>query len=187
MSKTTTIEYRDVSNRTPIPDAMSARALQRAGILIHGTAGRQSLAWMQRREPDPNKRSSADYLINRSGTILQVGRPRFYCYHAGALAWRGQRLSPLQANQMFIGVELENIEDGIEPITDLQYIACAALIRRLCLFHKLPVTNIDSHGNLAIPRGRKTDPKTLSWPILTRELISPSKEAWHIRWPEVLP
>ena len=179
--------YVDVSKDTPFPDCRSPRVLERAGVMLHGSAGTNSLGWLQRREPHQEKRSSADFLVDREGTIYQIGVPGWYTYHAGNCQWRDRRLAAREANQLFVGVEIENVEDGTTPITDIQYIAVAALIRNLLWNHRLPVPNVVTHAALAIPRGRKSDPKTLSWPILSRELIHPSKEAFLIEFPKVMP
>jgi N-acetyl-anhydromuramyl-L-alanine amidase AmpD len=101
--------------------------------------------------------------------------------------WRGVLLTPLEANQTLIGIEFENIEDGHQALTNVQYIVGAALVARLQGVHGLDVRSFDTHGHVARPAGRKTDPKTFSWSVFVNEMYNPSIEASELVFPAVLP
>jgi len=149
----------------------------RRGIVIHASAGVDSLAWLQRYEPRPAKRSSADYLIDKIGNVRLIVPWGHYSYHSGAARWRGYQETDGTINRGFVGIELENEEDGKDKISDQQYIACAAMVRYHMTHDLIHPRDICLHWECAIPEGRKSDPIRWDWTIFTRELINPSGEA----------
>lgn len=179
--------YIDVSEYTPYPSAGGRRTVSRMGICLHSTGGVNSLSWLQREEPDPKKRSSADYLINEGGDIFQVSRINMYAHHAGQARWRSFDNEAGYINMLLVGIEVECLDTPDSRWTDPQYIALGALMRRLFMAHRMPLDGITEHRLIARPLGRKTDPLALSWPVLTREFIHPSREASVYAFPEVLP
>jgi N-acetylmuramoyl-L-alanine amidase len=178
--------YKDVSRDTALT-AMSKRTLPRRGIVLHETAGRDSLAWLQRHEADPRKRSSADFLISRDGDIYQICAAYQYTFHSGKARWKLYQELDGSINQGFYGIEFENMPELGQVLTTEQYIAGAGLMRVLIARADLPLTNICGHYECALPLGRKQDPATLNWAMLTDELLSPSPEFTYFRWPRVMP
>lgn len=176
----------DVSSDTDLESAGGPRNVSRAGIVLHATAGVNSLAWLQRVEPHPKLRSSADYLIPPNGDILQITPVGRYAYHVGQATWRGLTNADNLLNKVLVGVEVESLDVPDSRYTNEQYIALAALVRVLLTRHRIPLVNIRTHAEIAVPRGRKTDPAQLSWPVLTQELLYPSWEHELFVFPEVL-
>ena len=92
------------------------------GFIIHATQGSlQSAAnWFN----NPLARVSAHYGAAKSGAIEQYVKDQDTAYHAGNL----------QRNRDRLGVEFEDIKDGIEP-SDNAYLAVAKLIYDKSLEH----------------------------------------------------
>lgn len=167
--------------------AMAPRRLRRRGVVLHETIGTSSLAWLQRDEPVPGDRSSADYLVARDGTIFQITLPSWHSYHSGRARWRLYQEDDFTINQGFVGVELENYPPAGEVIVGAQYIALGALLRQLLTYHALDSRNVCGHYECALPPGRKQDPSSLNWGMLTAELINPSNEQRAYRFPRTMP
>lgn len=179
--------YQDMSADTHYPSAGGPRSIPRAGICLHATAGTWSLPHLQRREDNPEQRSSADYLIGRMGDIYQVTRVGYYSHHAGKALWRLRPNLRGEVNQALVSIEIESLDRAGDVYTNAQYIATAALMRRLYAYHRIALPNVTTHAEIALPRGRKVDPANLDWAILTRELVAPSREQGVFRFPEVMP
>lgn len=179
-------KYINVSQRTALT-VTAIRKQKRRGIVIHETIGRDSLAWLQGGSALDGRPASADFLIRRDGDILQITRPGWYAYHTGVARWQLMQESDRTLNQSFVGIELENLPSAGDVITTEQYIACAALMARLVAVHELDMRNIVGHYQIALPAGRKSDPTTLNWSLLTREFNMPSFEQATIKFPEELP
>lgn len=99
---------------------------------------------------------SAHYLIGRGGEIIQFLDPRKYA------AWHaGMALIPYQ-NQHSIGIEL--LHAAGEPWMPIQKSALAWLLQKLMADYPIPLTSIDTHGQVALPGpySRKKDPT--GWP-----------------------
>ena len=157
--------------------AFSLRMVPREGILIHTTGGYNSLGWLQRDEPNPDKRSSADWLIDRAGNAFLIVPLNCYSYHSGKARYKGRQDIDGTLNRSFVGVELECADQLGEKITDLQYISLASLVRTLLLKYPISCNMIALHKEAALPPGRKVDPVFFDWPIFTREMIAPSPNA----------
>jgi len=176
----------DVSASTHLDSAGGIRSVSRAGICLHSTGGVDSRSWLQRVENDPAKRSSADYLISTEGLIQQITPIGRYAYHAGKARWRAWSNVDQMVNMLLVGVEVECLDTLDSRWTDPQYIAVGALLRALVSRHRLPVNNLVTHAEIAVPPGRKTDPLVLSWPVLTRELLYPSWQMDLYKFPAVM-
>lgn len=167
--------------------AYAPRRRHRRGVVLHETIGTESLAWLQRHDPNPATRSSSDFLISRVGDIYQIVPTGTYSFHSGPARWRLYQDPDGTLNESFIGVELENHPAKGQVITGAQYMALGALVRRLFGYHHMDVRNLCGHYECARPAGRKQDPTTLNWGMLSAELINPSSEQLLYRFPEVLP
>lgn len=163
------------------------RIVKRRGIVIHTTEGYNSAEWLLYGACLAGKLVSADFLIHRNGDIVQLGPVGWYTFHAGNSSWRLYTGSDGTLNRSHIGIECECYSENGETITDPQYIALAALSRRLMAFHDFGVEGICLHRECALPAGRKLDPPFFSWVTWTRELLAPSTEALDYTFPEVLP
>ena len=166
----------DVSAATS-NEVTARRTLPRKGIVLHETIGDDSLSWLQGGSARAGRPASADYLIDRLGNVYQITRAGYYAYHTGIARWQLQQEPDRSLNQTFVGIEFENNPELGERIQTAQYIAGAWLIRRLMSYFPIDVRNVVGHYQVALPSGRKSDPVTLNWVILTQELILPSVEA----------
>ena len=169
-------QFRDVSNLTS-PLVIKPRRLRRRGIVVHETIGINSLHYLQVGSIQDGRYVSADYLIARNGDVFQITPPGYCANHSGQARWNGYQESDTTINQGFIGVELENNPELGQRCTNAQYIALAWLIRRLMSAWPIDIRNIVGHYQVALPVGRKTDPITLDWTVLSHEMMLPSIEA----------
>lgn len=167
--------YIDMSASTK-KGVIRPRTLPRCGILLHETIGSNSLAWLQGGSLAAGQPVSADYLIGRGGEIYQITPPGWFAWHSGVARWRDYQEADRSINQGFVGIEIENNPTIGQKIDSLQYIALGFLVRRLISAWGIDVRNVTGHAQVALPSGRKSDPATLNWPMLSSELVSPSTE-----------
>jgi N-acetylmuramoyl-L-alanine amidase/AmpD protein len=73
-------------------------------------------------------------------------------------------------NRFSVGIEIVNRNDGIDPFTDAQYEAVAAIIKHLRESYTIPDARIVSHEAIALPPGRKSDPVGFDFPRLFKLL-----------------
>ena len=90
-------------------------------IVLHATAGsaRSALAWLT----NPAARVSAHYLIDKGGHIYQLVPDELVAWHAGRASWRGQSA----INEISLGIELENANNGRDPYPQAQLDALVEL------------------------------------------------------------
>ena len=62
-------------------------------------------------------------------------------------------------NDFSIGIELVNLNDGLDPYPPDQLAALRGLLAQIRERH--PITNVVSHAEIARPLGRKSDPRGL--------------------------
>jgi len=99
------------------------------------------------------KRNSYHYFIRRDGTIHKLIDPAYQANHAGASLLDGY----FSFNKFSIGICLQN--DGKIAYTDHQYMSLLWLINiQKQRFHDITEEKIIGHGDIAVPRGRKSDP-----------------------------
>lgn len=179
-------KYLDVSADTD-SKLMGNRTLERRGIVLHETIGYDSLSYLQGGSLKDGRRASADYLIGRTGLIYQLIPPGHYSYHSGVARDGLYQERDHSINQGYIGIELENFPEHGQVITTLQYIACGFLVRRLIQYWTLDIRNVRGHYQVALPSGRKTDPLTLNWGMLSQEILLPSSESFLYIPPREMP
>lgn len=168
-------DYINVSATTD-PTVRRKRTLARRGIIIHTTEGTNSLLWLQGDSAKRGTPASSDFLIDRRGNIFQIIPPGEYSFHSGKARHELYQESDGSINQGFYGIELESSIAAGQRVTNAQYISLAWLCRVLVIQNLIPVYNIEGHGRVALPHGRKSDPSGFDWTIFTRELINPSPE-----------
>lgn len=95
-------------------------------------------------------RVSSHFLIRRDGELIQFVPCGMRAWHAGASCWHGRD----RCNDFAIGVELEGTDEL--PFREAQYLTLAQLAR--VLRSSYPIKDCVGHSDIAIPRGRKTDP-----------------------------
>lgn len=135
-------------------------------ITIHSTANsslKGVIDWFN----NPNAKVSAHYTIGKDGKIAQHVRDTDRAWHAGKSEWKGRP----SCNDYCLGIELVNLNDGIDPYPEAQHKANVNLCAFLCHKYNISVDNIMGHLDIALPPGRKTDPRNYNLDRLRREVL----------------
>ncbi len=93
---------------------------------------------------------SAHFLIRRDGELVQFVPCQSRAWHAGESQWRGRG----RCNDFSVGIELEGSDDV--PFEEVQYAVLGRLVA--ALRDAYPIAECVGHQDIALPRGRKTDP-----------------------------
>lgn len=155
-------------------------------LVGHATVGpyQSSLNWLC----NPLSRVSAHYLIRKDGHIAQLVDDSLAAWHAGASFWNDMDSQEIQAASL--GVELENLtgmklEDGTlhppDPYPVAQIAAFRDLVRAKMQEHHIPLFHVVRHLDVAMPRGRKTDPANFDWPAFTKSLMTNGPGTYYVR------
>lgn len=137
-------------NHNARPGAVSA-------IVLHADAASRldsSLDWVMRAE----SRVSYHIMIGRNGAVYLVVPPERRAWHCGKSRMEGHD----DVNDFSIGVCLANRNDGVEEYPAAQYAEAMRVCTKLCQHFGIPANRITTHALIAIPTGRKTDPKGLN-------------------------
>jgi hypothetical protein len=126
-------------------------------IVLHATVGsmRSALAWLT----NPAARVSTHYLIDKSGHIYQLVADEYCAWHAGRASWHGQTA----INEISLGIELENANDGRDAYPPEQIDALQQLVEAKVTQYRIAPNMITRHLDVAVPKGRKTDPAGFPW------------------------
>ena len=147
-------------NRRPNPNDIWA-------IVIHATANSSLegvISWFN----NPQAMVSAHYTIGKDGRIVQHVRDENRAWHAGKSAWKGVP----NVNNYALGIELVNLNNGEDPYPEEQHQANVQLCTYLCRKHNIKPENIVGHLDVAVPKGRKTDPRGYDLERLRREVTA---------------
>jgi|GEM_PF-1083290 len=142
------------------PDDISA-------IVIHSTAN-SSLQGVIDWFNNPSAQVSAHYTIGKDGQIVQHVQDMHRAWHAGRSVWKGRN----SVNDYGIGIELVNLNDGVDPYPEAQHQANLALCAYLAYKYQVSTDDIMGHLDIAIPPGRKTDPRAYDLDRLRREVAT---------------
>jgi LysM repeat protein len=145
-------------NRRPDPSNIWA-------IVIHATANSTLegvVSWFN----NPEAQLSAHYTIGKDGRIVQHVRDEDRAWHAGKSEWKGVP----SVNDYALGIELVNLNDGTDTYPEEQHRANVQLCTYLCRKHNIMPENIVGHVDIAVPQGRKTDPRGYDLERLRREV-----------------
>jgi N-acetyl-anhydromuramyl-L-alanine amidase AmpD len=121
-------------------------------IVIHATV-LNSLDEVVQRFADPQTRVSAHYTVDRDGTVAVHVPEDKRAWHAGQSRMPDGREC---VNDFSVGVELVNLNDGVDSFPHAQIGALRDLIRSIAARH--PIKHIVPHYACADPPGRKSDP-----------------------------
>lgn len=134
------------------------------GVLVHTTAGSNSLDWLLGGSYVAGAPASADYLIDRDGTRHKLCPAGRRPYHAGKSWCRiyGTELQNDLVSASLLGVELEQI--GFQDVTYAQIDSLAELIvlHGIGSLWRWPYLLL-GHYDVAIPQGRRSDPQNFDW------------------------
>ena len=98
---------------------------------------------------------SAHYTIGKDGQIVQHVQDMHRAWHAGRSVWKGRN----SCNDYTIGIELVNLNDGNDPYPEAQHQANVTLVSYLADKYNVSVDDIMGHLDIALPPGRKSDPR----------------------------
>jgi len=119
-------------------------------VVIHATAGRDSLAWLQYSSNPP---VSCHVLVARDGTRYRIVQDKDTAWHAGYSLLQLDGHAGVNVNSRALGLEIENLNNGTEPYPEVQLESLAYQLARWTV----------THGYLRWYRhsdidGRKSDP-----------------------------
>jgi hypothetical protein len=77
-------------------------------------------------------------------------------WHAGFSVIPGL---PGDVNNLSIGIEIENLNTGLDPYPQLQLDAAIELVQQLVQEFNIPQQFVVRHADIALPLGRKSDPQ----------------------------
>ncbi len=123
-------------------------------IVIHSTAN-DSLEGVINWFNNPNAKVSAHFTIGKDGQIAQHVQDMHRAWHAGRSVWKGRN----SCNDYTLGIELVNLNNGADPYPDAQHQANVALCAYLAHKYNISVDDIMGHLDIALPPGRKSDPR----------------------------
>ena len=121
-------------------------------VVLHATV-LNTLDEVIKRFADPESRVSSHYTIDRDGTIASHVSENRRAWHAGQSKMLNGRVS---VNDFSIGIELVNLNDGMDPFPEPQLEAMRNLLKTIISRH--PIRHVVPHYECAYPPGRKSDP-----------------------------
>ncbi len=136
-------------------------------VVIHSTANNRLqgvIDWFN----NPNSQVSAHYTVGKDGKIVQHVKDSDRAWHAGSSVWKGRN----SVNDYAIGIELVNLNDGQDTYPEAQHQATVALCAYLCYTYNIRVDDIMGHLDIALPPGRKSDPRGYDLNRLRREVTA---------------
>jgi hypothetical protein len=138
-------------------------------IVLHATVGsfKSSLDWLRNPQKDnPDDRVSTHYLIRKDGYIAQLVQDEQAAWHAGRARWHGLT----DINAVSLGIELENANNGRDPYPPAQLASAHWLCQDKIARYNIERADVVRHLDIAIPKGRKTDPAGFPWPLFADSL-----------------
>ncbi len=171
-----------VSTPTPVTEALTPPPITWVGspnfnsrpspktiwaIVIHSTASSTLegvVSWFN----DPAVQLSSHYTIAKDGRIVQHVRDEDRAWHAGKSEWKGVS----GVNDYGLGIEMVNLNDGSDPYPEVQHLANVLLCAYLCRKYSIKPENIVGHVDVAVPAGRKSDPRGYDMDRLRREVTA---------------
>ena len=152
----------------PSPNFNQRRSLNDiTAITLHATANSTLtgvISWFK----NPKAQVSAHYTIGKDGQIAQHVQDRNRAWHAGRSIWKGRS----SCNDYCLGIELVNLNDGADPYPEVQHQANVALCTYLCARYNISTDDIMAHYDIALPIGRKSDPRNYDMNRLRREVAA---------------
>lgn len=140
------------------PDARiyDDRSVPISAILLHHTGGFNSLKYLSEYHANPVsiQKLVPKKMPNGNAGHYQIVPDAKRAWHAGRSEFGGKE----DWNNYSIGVEIENLGDGKDKYSDEQYETIAQIIAYQCALYHIPDYFVRTHREVALPRGRKTDP-----------------------------
>ena len=120
-------------------------------VVLHATAGSLAgtLAWFE----NPNSGVSAHYVVAKNGKVFQMVEERRKAHHAGASEFQGRE----DFNRFSVGIEIVNLNDGLDPYPPDQFEAMVNLVDYLVEKYDVQRQWIVTHADIST--AGKTDPR----------------------------
>jgi N-acetyl-anhydromuramyl-L-alanine amidase AmpD len=154
-------------------------------LVIHATASdtlESAANWLCLKSSEV----STHYIIDELGNIFQLVDDRDVAWHVGRAKWD----DITDVNGVSIGIELVNTNSGKDPYEAAQVAALTWLVEFKAHQHGVSLDNIVRHLDVAVPSGRKTDPRDavgFHWLTWKKQLTVGSDETiWNL-WGSVIP
>jgi N-acetylmuramoyl-L-alanine amidase len=128
-------------------------------IVLHNTSSsdiESTISWFKSTE----SKVSAHYVIGRDGRVVRMVEDMFKAWDCGISEWNGNK----NCNDFSIGIEL--VASDSQQFTDKQYDSLNKVIK--LIKSKYQIDAIVGHCDIALPKGRKIDPKNLDWSKVTK-------------------
>jgi hypothetical protein len=154
-------------------------------IVVHATASdtlKSAADWLCLESSEV----STHYIIDELGNIYQLVADNLVAWHAGKSKWG----DATNLNESSLGVELVNTNSGRDPYEVAQIDALTWLVEFKAYQYSIDLTNIVRHLDVAIPAGRKTDPRDavgFKWASWKKGLTVGSDEQIWALWGSVIP
>jgi hypothetical protein len=136
-------------------------------IVMHASANssqQTAIDWYN----NPASQTSMHYTIGKDGTIVQHVQDTDRAWHAGRSVWKDRE----GGNDFSIGIEFINLNDGQDPYPTAQHQAAVHLVAYLAQKYNIKVEDIVAHYDIALPAGRKTDPRGYNMDRLRRDVAA---------------
>lgn len=154
-------------------------------IVMHATADdhiNKSRNWFRtRRSNGKAVFASSHYIVDTNGDIYAEVHEEDTAYHAGVSAWD----SDTNINDVSIGVEMTNLNNGRDTYDLNQYNAAVELVRHLVKKYDVKRENVVTHAQVAKPKGRKDDPRGFPMQKFLDEVFAP-EDPWAL-WGDEFP
>lgn len=144
------------------PHLYETRIALPIGALLHTSDGLNSQGYLQGGVLKEGRIASADYLLQRDGTAIRLIPDGMMSYHAGTTCWKKLYGEKADANRDLVGIELENYDRKGQIPTQQQHKALAGLLLFLADKYVWSPLQVWTHGGIAEPIGRRTDPRALN-------------------------
>jgi hypothetical protein len=154
------------------------------GLIMHGTAGTNTLPYFTGGSVADGRYVCAHYLIPRDDyTIYKMVPDGFGCNHVGESSWYDPAIKqPL--GSYFYGIECESRQNWQEVITPAQHIKSGLVWAYLCARDRMDDRYVLSHSQIADPKGRRSDPEAgLYRPPLFWQTVIGIRADWPNFWP----
>jgi N-acetylmuramoyl-L-alanine amidase len=163
------MDYRIIS----YPALPSAYTAQPSGrridmLVLHATGGVKTSDLWTLSGRDRRHLVSTHYYVTKLGEIYQLVQDQDIAWHAGVSYWQGES----DCNRYSLGIELENLNDGRDLYPQAQQDALLWLTRSKIRQYNIPRSRLVRHAQIALPPGRKSDPRGFPWDSFAAQVYS---------------
>lgn len=141
-------------------------------IVMHHTAGVKAGDLWTLSGRDRRHKVSCHYYVTKLGEIFQLVRDQDIAWHAGVSALNGEP----NVGRFSLGVEMENLGNGRDPYPQDQLNAVVWLARNKVQEYSVPRERLVRHLDVALPPGRKNDPRGFPWLWFLDRVYAPAAE-----------